>query len=204
MKSWLIALSLVLFATQLATAGDLPDPSCCRCSLDGSMRLLMVPDENGNPNAAFSVTIINYDCETPLPNVFVEVIIGGQAEGKTRLCDGASTTGVTDENGFVSFNIAGGGCFKEHYAVTIRANGVVIRQYEAVVSPDYAGWDNAGIPGRSSLSMSPVDLAAFATAYHGGTGAASCHDYDNNGVTGPGDLAVFASAYDGGGTSCLP
>ena len=49
--------------------------------------------------------------------------------------------------------------------------------------------------------MTPVDLAAFATAYQGGQGPVSCHDYDNSGTTDPGDLAVFVSAFGGGATS---
>jgi hypothetical protein len=84
----------------------------------------------------------------------------------------------------------------------IRANGVTIREYDAVMSPDYAGWDNVGLPDRSDLAMTPVDLAAFATAYQGGQGPASCHDYDNNGTTGPADLSVFVSAFGGGSTAC--
>ena len=126
-------------------------PFSFHCTLDPIERLLLVPDESGNPYAEFSVTVIDmWDCTTPIPNVFVEVLIGGQVDGKVRLCDQASTVGITDENGFVEFYIAGGGCIKEPWVVEIRANGVTIRQYGAVMSPDYAGWDKGGLSAEAT------------------------------------------------------
>jgi hypothetical protein len=205
MKCLCVSLCLLLFIAVTPYARDLPDPACVQCSLDPVERLLLIPDESGNLHAEFSVTVIDmWDCTTPIVGAVVEVLIGGQAGGMTRLCSGASTIGITDENGYVTFNVAGGGCYKGISAVQIRANGVTIREYYAIVSPDYAGWDNEGIPGRSDLAMTPVDLAAFAAAYQGGEGPASCHDYDNNGATDPPDLAVFVSAFGGGATFCTP
>jgi hypothetical protein len=169
----------------------------------------MVPDWNGNPHSSFSVRAIHmYNCETPLPNAVVEVVIYGQVGGRTAICDGFyGLIGITDEEGWVHFNIPGGGCFKSEWplenAVSIRVNGIQIRSYDTVVSPDYAGWDNVGEPDRWSFTIDPVDFGAFATAYHGGAGPASCHDYDNNGTVDPSDLAVFVSAYKGGIASCL-
>ena len=105
--------------------------------------------------------------------------------------------------GTVCFNIAGGGCYKQvPYAVVIRANGVTIREFPAVMSSDYAGWDDEGIPNRWDHQVNPVDFAAFIAAYQGGIGPRSCHDYDNNGVTDPPDLAVFVEAYKGGTNRC--
>ncbi|MBD3161512.1 MAG: hypothetical protein GF346_04800 [Candidatus Eisenbacteria bacterium] len=197
----------VLLIAAIAPARDLPDPSCVLVSLDDTERLLMIPDPDGNAYASFEVTVIDmWDCTTPIPNALVEVIVGGAIDEKTGLCEGgASTFGTTDENGFVRMNVRGGGCLKGRPdAVVIRVDGVEIRHYGAVVSPDYAGADNEGIPGRFDLQIDPVDLAGFAAAYRGGTGGPSCHDYDNDGGTGPRDLAVFVSAYAGGATACDP
>jgi hypothetical protein len=189
----------------LTGAAEIPIP-CVDCSLDATERGLLVPDNDGsdpNPAASFTVTVKNSDC-IPIPNAVVEVVVGGLAAGTTRLCGGAEIIGLTDADGLVSFNIAGGGCYRGASAFVIRANGVEVRNYSAVMSPDYAGWDFNGTPGRSSLTVTPVDLAAFATGYQGGVGGPSCHDYDNDGVTGPSDLAVFASAFSGGTRFCTP
>lgn len=205
MKCLVVSLFAIAVVASSVYALDLPDPACCTSTLDSTMRVLLVPDANGNPHAEFEVTIINFlNCDEPIVGAVVDVLIGGQVDGKVRLCDAATLHEITDENGVARFNISGGGCFKDQFAVQIRANGIEIRRYDAVVSPDYTGWDNDGIAGRSSLSMTPEDLAAFATAYQGGSGSASCHDYDNNGLTDPPDLAVFVSAYGGGGTYCDP
>lgn len=198
---------LLLVAMAPASAHDLPDPACILVSLDDTERLLMIPDPDGNAYAEIEITVIDpWDCTTPIPNAIVEVLVGGQYDGKTGLCEGGdSAVGVTDENGYVRMNVKGGGCHKGPTdAVRIRVNGVEIRNYEAVVSPDYAGADDEGIPGRFDLQVNPVDLAGFALAYRGGSGGPSCHDYDNDGETGPLDLAVFVSAYAGGTTACDP
>lgn len=205
MKLLLLGTLLLVVSAEVAVAETPPIP-CVECSLDSTERLLLIPDNDGadpHPAASFTVTVKNFDC-VPIPNAIVEVLIGGLQDGRTRLCGDAQTTGVTDANGFVRLNIAGGGCYRGMNAVVIRANGVVIRIYSAVMSPDYAGWDFNGTPGRSSLTITPVDLAAFVMAYRGGVGAPSCHNYNNDGVTDPTDLAVFASAYSGGTRFCTP
>jgi hypothetical protein len=159
-----------------------------------------------NDNANFSVNVRNA-ANAPINNAVVEVLVGGQADNYTGLCayqdDGLVKN--TNVSGDVTFNVQGGGCFKgQPDAAQIRANGVIIRTYTNVMSPDYAGSDNHGVPGLYSLSVNPQDLAAFVAAYQGGTGPASCHDYDNDGTTNPTDLAVFTSSYYGGTGVCGP
>ncbi len=205
MSRLFILICLCVSCAAKAIAADPPDP-CVTTTLDGVGRLLLIPDEDGadpHPMGSFTVTVKNYDCQ-PIYNAVVEVIIGGQATNKTKLCGSAVTVKLTDHNGNVTFNIPGGGCYRGADAVVIRANGVIVRNFYAVMSPDYAGWDNSGMANRWSLSITPVDLAAFVAAYQGGTGPASCHDYDNSGVTDPRDLAVFASTYSGGTRDCSP
>jgi hypothetical protein len=197
---------LVLACSSSLVRADEPPIPCIICSLDTAMRGLLIPDNDGsdpNPAARFTVTVKNAAC-VPIPNAVVEVQVGGLANGLTRLCGATQTVAITDANGIAEFNIAGGGCYRGAGAFVIRANGAEVRSYSAVMSPDYAGWDFNGTPGRASLTLTPVDLAAFVTAYHGGVGAPSCHDYNNDGVTDPSDLAVFASAYSGGTRFCTP
>ena len=139
----------------------------------------------------------------PINNAVVEILIGGLADGYVGICPDQTLVANTNADGEVCFNIAGGGCYKHHPdAVVIRANGIPIREYAHVMSSDYAGWDDDGIPGRWDHQVNPQDLAAFAAAYQGGNGPRSCHDYDNSLVTDPADLAVFVEAYKGGQNRC--
>jgi hypothetical protein len=199
---------VVGFLTTLAvtSAADVPEPPCMRTSIDETRRLLLVPDGSSAPLSlgAFSVTLLTPDCELPIVGASVEVLVGGQVNDRVRLCDWNVLSGTTDHSGTMYFNIQGGGCYKAEGVVEIRANGWSLRHFDVIVSPDYAGWDNLGQPGRASLSVTPVDLGAFVSAYHGGMGPESCHDYDNSGATDPADLAVFCKAYAGGTMSCDP
>lgn len=185
---------------------DVPDPLCVSTTLDVTQRLLLIPDLDGSaPHAAgsFTVTLKNYDC-VPIGNAIVEVFVGGLAQGRTKLCGAAVTRGTTDANGVAEFNIPGGGCYKGAGALVIRANGVEVRNFSCVVSPDYAGSDDQGIAGRWSLSVTAADFAAFGQAWNGGTGGASCHDYNNNGAMDAADLSVFGQIWLGGARSCSP
>lgn len=139
----------------------------------------------------------------PVPDVLVEIIIDGLPTGRVGLCSNQDLDKYTDHDGVACFNIAGGGCYKhEPDAVVIRANGVWIRDFDAVMSSDYEGRGDHGEAGKWDLQVNPGDLAAFVFAYQGGNGPASCHDYNNNGSTDPPDLAVFVEAYKGGANFC--
>lgn len=198
-----------------AAYATVPEPSNCACQLDGTGRLLLIPGgptpQPGDPwgsnvNATFWVNVRNA-ANAPINNAVVEVLVGGLIDGYTGLCDyqDPGLVRYTDVSGNVTFNVQGGGCFKgQPDACVIRANGVTIREYQNVMSPDYLANDNAGQPYLWSLTVSPLDLSAFVTAYQGGTGPASCHDYDNDGTTSPIDLSVFVSSYYGGTGTCGP
>jgi len=201
MKRLFIACCVLALAATAANA-DVPDPSKCNTSIDGVQRVYMAPDGLGDIAAAsFTVTVRNA-ANNPIANAVVEVLIGGQGTNHTRICPSQTLTANTNASGVVSFNVGGGGCYKVPNAAVIRANGVEIRSFGAVMSSDYTGSDNAGIPGRSDLLVNPTDLSAFVAAYQGGTGPASCHDYNASGVTGPEDLGIFTVAYKGGTNRC--
>lgn len=204
MTRFALVLSMVSLASLPAFA-DVFDPICCETSLDAVQRLLLIPDENGtdsHPAGSFTVTIRNMACN-PVPAVIVTVDIAGLAEGRTRLCGSSVVSAVTDGGGVARLNVAGGGCFKGPHAVVIRGNGVTIREFLAVVSPDYAAYDNQGIPGRSDLRVSVADFASFAHAFWHGSGS-TCHDYNNNGTMDAADFSVFAQVWSGGNRDCSP
>jgi hypothetical protein len=213
MKRLLISVCALALIAGAAYA-DVPDPSNCSCDLDQTDRLLMIPGGPvpppagpwaRNSNAGFSVNVRNA-ANAPINNAVVEVIPGG-LDVYTGLCDYQDDGLVknTSVSGDVSFNVQGGGCYKgQPDACVIRANGVIIRTYTNVMSPDYLGYDNVGVAGLYSLTVDPSDLASFIAAYQGGTGPASCHDYGNDGETDPTDLAVFVSSYYGGVGRCGP
>jgi hypothetical protein len=197
----IVMLSMLLGISAGIAAADLDLP-CVSTTLDVSQRLLLIPDNDGSDPSvfgAFTVTIKNNQC-VPIEHAAVEILIAGGE--KTRLCGDAVNVQYTDAAGVATFNIPGGGCVKGRDAILIRANGVTVRSFESVVSPDYAGWDNTGVPNRWSLSVSVVDFAAFATAVH--NGGSSCHDYDNNGTTGATDMSVFGQIWSGGSRMCAP
>ena len=201
MKSTMLRVTLLLLALSSVASADIPNP-CCSTTLDGPQRLLLIPDNNGsNPSAfgAFTVTVRNDAC-VPIVNAVVQVTIGGG--DRTRLCGSAVTTRYTDSQGVATFNIPGGGCYKGQNAVSIRANGVEIRNFSIVVSPDYAAYDNAGVPNRWDLGVTAADFASFAMAVH--NVGPSCHDYDNNGTTGASDVAIFGQIWSGGQRLCTP
>ena len=201
MKRFLmIVCALALVAT--AAYADVPDPSNCETTLDGVERIYLCPDGLGDCSASdFCITVRNA-ANAPINNAVVEILIGGQPT-YTGLCSGQTTVANTDIGGYVCFNIAGGGCYKHQTdAGVIRANGIDIREFEAVMSSDYVGTGDVGVADRWNLSVAPDDLSSFVAAYMGGAGPASCHDYDNNGTTDPADLSVFVAAYKGGANFC--
>jgi hypothetical protein len=197
---------VLLLAIGVNARADVPCCPSCETTIDAVGRVLLVPDGNGNTLGEFTVIAKNIWTGAIVPHAVVEVLFGGYYSGKIRVCGGQTLTKTADANGIAHFAISGGGCSRTTFdlpAMVIRVMGVECRAYD-VLSPDYSGWDNAGEPNRWSLSMDPTDLAAFARAYQGGTGPASCHDYNSNGVTDATDLSVFAQAYHGGVTSCSP
>ena len=200
---------LGLLLTVSSVSAVPPHPPSCTCTLDDTGRLYICPDGFGtwpHPSGAFYIEVRDATGALVAPAT-VRVAVGGQLGGFTVLCPGAITQ-ITTPTGMVQFNIPGGGCYKNQPgAVTIDAHDgsgswVIIRQYSHIMSSDYANSDNNGIPFMWDRCVTPQDLAAFAAAYQGGTGPASCHDYDNDGVTSPADLAVFVAAYRGGANCC--
>lgn len=203
MKRLIFVLCLFGIAASAAVA-DVPDPSNCQTSLDNMARarLLLVPDvPSVETYGAFTVTVRNA-AGNAINNAVVVIEIGGITDNKVVICANQLTTRNTNTSGVVTFNIAGGGCYKGAGAFTIRANGVAIRSFTSVESPDYSAFDNAGIAGRWSKSITAADFSAFGQAWQNGTGPASCHDYDGNNAMNAGDFSIFGGVWDGGIRNC--
>lgn len=203
MKRLIFVLCLLGLATTMAIA-DVPDESNSQTSLDNMNlpRLLLIPDHPSPATfGAFTVTVRNA-AGLAINNCVVVIEIGGIVDNKVVLCQGAITTGNTNVSGVVTFNIPGGGCYKGAGAFTIRANGIPIRSFTSVESPDYAAFDNAGVPSRWSKSITAADFSAFGQAWQNGTGPASCHDYDGSNAMNSSDFSIFGQVWNGGLRNC--
>jgi hypothetical protein len=203
MKRLLLVLCALALVATVASA-DVPDPSKCATSLDVPKALYLCPDGLGDcGTSTFTVTVKNAS-GLAINNAVVEVLIGSTGTGGLiKICATQTLTANTNVTGNVTFNIAGGGCNKNANAAVIRANGVDIRNWNAVMSSDYTNTDNVGAGSTfSDKKVTPADFSAFVACYKGGTGPASCHDYNNSGLTGPEDFALFVGAYKGGTNVC--
>jgi hypothetical protein len=204
MKKLFFAFCALALVATVANA-DVPDPSNCATTLDIPQRLLLIPDENGTDpvgQASFTVTVRNA-ANNPINNAVVEILVGGIADNKTKLCGTETTTYNTNAAGQVTINMAGGGCYKGPNAVVIRANGVEIRNFSTVVSPDYGGSDNTGLPGLWDLNINLADFAALAAAF-ANPNQPSCHDYNNDGLMSVVDFSVFSQSYLPSIRNCNP
>jgi hypothetical protein len=155
---------------------------CSVAPCDDFLGVVLYPQPNAGGAAEFTVNARNADND-PIPNAFVELTLG--TPGNHMLCSDAVMTGTTDAAGNVTFAISGGGCTMGADAFTVKVNGVNIRTFENVKSPDYAPGSNGN-----------VELADF--IYFGNqmsTSAAGCADYYNTGATGLGSFIVFGEAF---------
>ncbi len=146
--------------------------------------LVVCPDiPSPIPASQLVMTVRNSD-NVPVANAHVEVILGVNH----TLCPGADFTTTTDGNGVASLTLAATGCSDDvALAGLIKVNGVTIRSYENVKSPDY---DGASGDGSSNIA----DLIDFSNEFLGAS-TSDCHDYDNDGETGLDDLIIFSPAF---------
>ena len=188
MRSIVLAIISLVLTIGIANA-TVPNPDKCAvdpCDAIGGLIIYPGPEPGGY--ASFTANVRNAD-DDPIPGAFVEVIFG--VPGDVYLnCPDLVLTGTTGVNGNVTFNISAGGCSTGANAVKIRANGVDIRTYENVKSPDYAAM------GDGNVDLD--DFMAFG-AVMGVTGG--CHDYFNDGLTGLEEFIVFGEAW---GRTCNP
>lgn len=177
--------TLLLPAGALAmTTPDPPNVEVHPCDELGGV--LLAPDRPSPLPATEVVIIVRNSDNQPVPNaqVVLELTPGN------LLCDDMVAVATTDGDGVAHMKMAGGGCVQHSAAAGIlKANGVTIRAYQDVKSPDY---DGSGGDLRVDLS----DLVAFSSEFLGAS-PDGCHDYDNGGSTDLGDLIIFSAAFAG-------
>ena len=178
--------TLILAAGTLAlTTPDPPNVTVTPCDdLDG---MVFSPDQPHPIPASEIEVIVRNSANQPIVGASVVVEVGAA----NPVCPDAVLVAVTDDLGRAYLTLAGGGC-RENQPLSgiIEANGVTIRAYENVKSPDS---DGAG----GDLQVNLADLVAFSNEFRGSAPAA-CHDYDNNGESNLGDLVIFSPAFVSG------
>jgi hypothetical protein len=195
MRNVVLAVIGLVFTVGIANA-TVPDPTLCSvepCDSFGdppgsAPGMVVYPCPVPGGSAEFVCNIRNADND-PIPDAFVEINI--LVPANHCICPEAVLTGTTDALGNVTFNISAGGCTFGMDAVEIIANGMVIRTYQNLKSPD---WDST-----SDCDVDLADYIVFGTAFS--TGAPGCHDYFNDGSCELGDFIVFGEAW---GHVCCP
>ncbi len=195
MRSIALTVLGLLFVVGIAAA-TVPDPNLCTvdpCDVFGmppgtSPGMILYPCPEDDGFAEFTCNIRNADGD-PIPDAVVEIII--LVPGNHCICPEGVLTGITDENGNVTFNISGGGCTFGQDAVQIIANALIIRTYQNLKSPDFDG-------GGSDCAVDLADYITFGGDFS--SGAPGCHDYFNDGACDLGDFILFGEAW--GRTCC--
>ncbi len=169
-------LVLAAVAGGVARASEVPDPNWSSVQpFDGINGVIVCP--GGIPATTVTVTVVDSG-NNPMPNAEVEFLFLPQI----LICPDAVLTGLTDLNGQVTLVLEAGGCVRDtHNACLVKANGVIIREYHQVKSPDF---DGAGPNHQVNLA----DLVAY------GSGDL-CHDYNNDAIVNLSDLVIFASGF---------
>jgi hypothetical protein len=178
MKTLLSALFVLALCSSAAFA-TVPSDEYSECSPGDALNgLVICPDSPAPiPATVYTVTVRNGN-QDPIPNASVSFEF---APG-ISICTTAVHTVQADGSGVAVVTLRGGGCLADIPEVGIvKANGVPIRRYANVKSPDYDGAAGNGVVNLSDLVF-----------YKSGN---TCHDYDNNGVVNLSDLVIFAGGY---------
>lgn len=170
-----------------------PDPALSSVEpWDGAGQLLVSP---GTQSGVDRVTITLLDSTgAPCPLRPVQV----QLTGCGNLCIGSpdGLSGATGPAGTLVLDPQAGGC--DSCDIRVYADGVLLRQFSRIVSPDWNG----------ILADGVVDGAdsAYATPYLMTGIWAPCVDYNGDGSVGMPDAAIFSAARAAGDSqpTCLP
>lgn len=184
MKKLVIALGLVALCAS-ASMATIPDPANCSVTPADALGGIVVAPLDPFPLPATINTInVRNSANAPIANASVTI----EFSSDINLCAATVLAGTTNASGDVVLTLGGGGCENQvALSGVVKANGVTIRAYENVKSPDY---DGAG----GDLTVNLSDLVVFSAEFLGSS-PAGCHDYDNNGDTNLGDLVVFSPAF---------
>ncbi|MCA9727285.1 MAG: hypothetical protein R3E12_03085 [Candidatus Eisenbacteria bacterium] len=187
----LLACGLAIAAP--ASRAELPDVDVTVNPADALEGLVFSPTMPSPAPASVNTITIRNASNQPMPGVLVEVVRGGP----WNLCSGVTLMGITDAAGRAVITLGGGGMCLDDVgsASLITANGVTVRRYSNVKSPDFDGVSG-------NLRVDLPDLVQFSSEFldHQPN---RCHDYDNNENTGLEDVIIFGSAFTAG-ASCAP
>lgn len=171
MKKLLSAMIMLALVSSVGWA-SVPDPDYCEVNPQDGMlcpRLVAVPlCESSFSHIDVYVRAfggVNID------NAYVEILINGGCPEFCE-CDCLELTGYTDANGHVEFFVEMGGCCEMDAAACILADGVPIRQYNMIASPDVG--DTPLPPNEDMCLIQLVDFTAFGLNW----GLPGCFDFD--------------------------
>jgi hypothetical protein len=184
MKKVLWALVGVALCGSAALA-EVPDPANCTVQpADALNGLVLAPlDPTPLPATVNTITVRN-SANAPIASANVTV----EVSANNSLCASTVLAGTTNGSGVTVITLGGGGCAHNvTLSGLVKANGVTIRAYENVKSPDYDG-------ASGDLQVNLADLVKFSNEFLG-SDPAECHDYDNATGTDLGDLIIFSPAF---------
>lgn len=192
MKKVLFSLLGLALASTVASA-DVPDPSFCTViPADNLNGLVLAPNLPSYIPASINVVTVKNNTNAPISGAAVVLTLGAN----NTLCGSTVLTGTTNGSGQTTLSLGGGGC-AHNIALSgiLKANGVTIRSFANVKSPDYDG-------AAGNLSVQLADLIKFSNEFLD-VDVNQCHDYDNDANTGLSDLIVFSPTFTNP-NSCTP
>jgi hypothetical protein len=154
--------------------------------------LVLAPNLPAPIPASIEVVTVRNSSNNPIPNASVLVQLGAL----NVLCGSTVLTGTTNGAGQATLTLGGGGC-AHNIALSgiVKANGVTIRSYLHVKSPDFDG-------ASGNLTVTLADLIKFSNEFTDSE-PNECHDYDNDGNCGLSDLIAFSPTFTNP-NSCAP
>lgn len=182
----LATLALVCTTTLSHGQAGVPEPNMSTVSPADALGGLFAcpPRPVAHPASIVTVTIRDV-FGVPVPGAVVAIV---PAAGTLLVCPTAVLSGMTDAAGQVQLLAGMGGCAANMmWAGGLSANGIAIRRWASIKTPD---WDGGAANGMVNLT----DLVQFAREFNGLVPAV-CHDYDNNGIVSLPDLILFAQAF---------
>ena len=158
--------------------------------LDG---LFLAPSSPAAVPASVNLITVRNSSNNVIENASVVVTL----TAANVVCGSTVLTGTTDVAGQVTLTLGGGGCTDEiPLSGVVKANGITIRAYENVKSPDYDGLEG-------NLAVALPDLVTFAAEFLAAAGMGTCHDYNNDEDTGLTELVLFGPTFTTP-NSCAP
>jgi len=193
MKHALLVALGCLLSCSIAAATS-PDPPVCSVEPSDALNgLYLAPSGSFSSPASINLITVRNSSNDPVANASVVVTL----TPANTVCGSTVLVGTTDTAGQVTLTLGGGGCANDvPLSGVIKANGVTIRAYDNVKSPDFDG-------ARGDLTVNMADLITFAAEFLGNAGTGACHDYNNDGTTGLQELVLFGPTFTWA-NSCTP